>query len=528
MSKASWLGPPIDELHGRKMLKDCQTNSGECITTGDYVHLIPADPCMEKYVGRIESMYEDESSSKCIQVRWFYRPQDLQHEPPLQPLENEVYHTSYYDCQLVQSVIGRCMVIHKREYLSTKTRNSSTPMSEDQMDVYPCGYSYSAELGQFVAIQEEDLAGSVSNLPYVDGKESGSGNIGYEDIAVARQLANALLEVDRSVPREVAKADWSTAKRLPWVLRAKNAMTLEDLKRLLIDLESGLEIFKHQKGWRKRVHTISSFDMLNRHIQYLKHNAQQKVDDSFKKLRRTHSDKQIRKPKSISMPRGERHKWRAVEKGCQSDRQESFKKIIMGSSFAIDQSRLPPKCLRVVMGATSNCRPEKRPMEDQMDELWKSVEVMQDDVAVVLDSMGFSQAMLPMQSSEPGSNDILALTDKYDPPMENTSKENILLFQMAAQGVSCKGGSSLGGDHTATNDLSSPISKQHSVMMETASLTCFSAEKQVLSPKEEQEGCGFRVWKPDSGSFASPGARNMACFQTDANKQINVSRPVLV
>ncbi|KAI5056419.1 hypothetical protein GOP47_0028237, partial [Adiantum capillus-veneris] len=527
MTKPTWLGPPIEEVPGRKMLKNCQTSSGECISPGDFVHLVPSDPLLEKYIGRIESMYEDESALNCIQVRWFYRPQDLQHEPPSQPLENEVYHTSYYDCQLVEFIVGRCMIKHKSECQSTNSRQTSLHAAQEPMGVYTCCYSYSAEMGQFVAIQEEDLVGSVLNLPHADSKKSASGIIAYEDTAVARQLANALLGVDRSVPREVARADWSTAKRLPWVLRAKNAMTLEDLKQLLIDLESGLEIFKHQRGWRKSVQAISSFDTLSRYIQYLKHNAQRKVDDTFKKLRRTHSNQQIRKRKSFFMPRLEKYKW--TEKGCPSDEQGSSKKIItVGDSFAVDHSNLPPKCLRVVMGATSSGRSETRPVEEQVDELWKSVEVMQDDVALVLDSMGFSQAMLPMQPSEPAFKNLLALTDKaeedgpFKSATESASKENILLFQMAAQ-VSSKG---LGGESTP-NEFSSPASKQH-FPMETTPLSCFSVEKQVISPKEEQDGrCGFRLWKPE-GSFASPAARNIACFQTDANKQMNVSRSVLV
>ncbi|MCO5612902.1 hypothetical protein L7F22_067174 [Adiantum nelumboides] len=522
MTKPTWLGPHIEELHGRKVFRSCQTNSGECICTGDYVYLVPADLRLEKYIGRIESMYEDESALKCVQVRWFYRPQDLQHEPPSPSVENEVYYTSYYDCQLIESVVTRCIVKHKQECRTANARQTSRPAPQDPMDVYICRYSYSAEIGQFVAIQEEEVVGSLPNLPCEDGKKSPSGMFAYEDIAVARQFANALLGVDRSVPREVARADWSTAKRLPWVLRAKNAMNLQDLKQLLIDLESGLEIFKHQREWRKSVQAISSFDTLSRYIQYLKHNVQRKVDDTFKKLRRMHSKQQSRRRKSFFKPRLEKYK-----KGCQLDKQESFQKFItMGSSFAIDHSNLPPKCLRVVMG-TASCRNEKRPMEEQVDELWKSVEVMQDDVAVVLDSMGFSQGMLPVQSSEPGSKNLLALTDKADDDSliesvtENTSKENILLFQMAAQ-VSSKG---LAAEYNL-NKLSSPASKQHS-LMETASLSYFSPEKPVISPKEEQDGCGFRVWKPE-GTFANPSPRNIACFQADTNKEMNISRPVLV
>ena len=49
----------------------------------------------------------------------------------------------------------------------------------------------------------------------------------------------------------------------PWVLKAKNAMTLEDLKQLLIEVENGLQVFKDQIKWQKRVDSIASFSLVS-------------------------------------------------------------------------------------------------------------------------------------------------------------------------------------------------------------------------------------------------------------------------
>jgi hypothetical protein len=48
----------------------------------------------------------------------------------------------------------------------------------------------------------------------------------------------------------------------PWVLKAKNATSLEELKHLLIEVESGLQVFKDQIKWRKRVDSIASFSQV--------------------------------------------------------------------------------------------------------------------------------------------------------------------------------------------------------------------------------------------------------------------------
>ena len=49
----------------------------------------------------------------------------------------------------------------------------------------------------------------------------------------------------------------------PWVLKAKNAMTLEDLKYLLIEMERGLQVFKDQIKWRTKVNSIASFSQVS-------------------------------------------------------------------------------------------------------------------------------------------------------------------------------------------------------------------------------------------------------------------------
>eukprot|EP00250_Pteridium_aquilinum_P028487 c37249_g1_i1 orf=85-390(+) len=101
--------------------------------------------------------------------------------------------------------------------------------------------------------------------------------------------------------------------------------------------------------------------------------------------------------------------------------------------------------------------------------------------------MGFSPAPLPLPSSEPAPGNFLALTDKTmdegvntQSASEHASKENILLFQRAAHASSSK---SLGDQ--ATNYLSSCHTKQ--LIIDTIPVPCVSVEKQIISPKEDQE-----------------------------------------
>ncbi|KAH9297740.1 hypothetical protein KI387_029422, partial [Taxus chinensis] len=136
-------------MAGAEMLDDFRTNNGELLHVGMFVSLFPTDPSAELYVARIDEMYRDSEGKKLIQIGWYYRPKDLQHEPPSKALKNEIYYTNYFDCQLVESVVNICKVFVKSEYLKLDEAQRSSVCEED---VFFFQYAYSEENGSFTKI----------------------------------------------------------------------------------------------------------------------------------------------------------------------------------------------------------------------------------------------------------------------------------------------------------------------------------------------------------------------------------------
>ncbi|KAH7299653.1 hypothetical protein KP509_24G022600 [Ceratopteris richardii] len=221
--------------------------------------MLPANPSLQLYIARIDNLFEAEEK-KYVQVRWLYRNTELKHSPPCAPARSEVYQTNYYDCQLIQSIVGLCHVVqHSERYKDSWTREEDKIRS----DIYVCRYSYSEETGEF----SESLL-----LDFDDNCAQG------EDLR-PNDLINFLVQMEENVPPPAGEL-WA-AKRMACFNKVKELRSLEEMKQLLINLEDEFQMFTNEPSWREQVLSVESSKTLLRFIKNsghkMKRNAERKL-----------------------------------------------------------------------------------------------------------------------------------------------------------------------------------------------------------------------------------------------------------
>ncbi|MCO5582070.1 hypothetical protein L7F22_035961 [Adiantum nelumboides] len=251
MCGAKWLGSPQKLDDRRVRYRCCQIESGVTVSIGDYVHMLPANPLHQLYLAKINDLFEVEEKM-FVQVLWLYRQAELKHTPPCAPVENEIYHTNYYDCQLIQSIVGPCLVV---QYTDCPTKPMTRKEQDISTDLYVCRYSYSEESGEFVEAQLSDFD---HNFCLVGKDHEEQADNADSDV---EELVDVLLQIERDMPLQTATALWP-ARRMAWLKRVKAATCLEEVKEALIDLENEFNISELEPNWKDQVHACRSSDML--------------------------------------------------------------------------------------------------------------------------------------------------------------------------------------------------------------------------------------------------------------------------
>ncbi|KAI5069586.1 hypothetical protein GOP47_0015887 [Adiantum capillus-veneris] len=263
MCRLKWIGSPQKLNEGRTHYGCCLIESGVTVSIGDYVHMLPANPLHQLYLAKINDFFEIEEKM-FVQVLWLYRQAELKHNPPCAPTENEVYHTNYYDCQLIQSIVGPCHVVQHTDCpikpLTRKGQDIST-------DVYVCRYSYSEETGDFVEALLSDFDHKFCLIDKDHEEQAENDNPDTKD------LTDILLQIERNMPLQTATALWP-ARRMAWLKKVKAVTCLEEAKEALIDLENEFNILLLEPSWKEQVHSCRSSDMLLGYIKSLSQNLQ--------------------------------------------------------------------------------------------------------------------------------------------------------------------------------------------------------------------------------------------------------------
>ncbi|XP_057843041.1 protein AMEIOTIC 1 homolog isoform X1 [Cryptomeria japonica] len=312
-----------------EVINGFRLNTGEVVRVGDFVYLFPADANVELYIARIDKLYHDEEGKRLIQIRWYYRPKDLQHEPPSNPLNNEVYYTNYFDCQLVESVAKICKVFTRSEYfkLNEEQKSYDRPVSEE--DIFFFEYVYSAETGSFM---------KMSGSGEADRRRSfGKQNSPDPSLKI---LIKALLDVEETIPKDAKPACWAD-ERLTWIAKVNESKTVQNITERLLHLadcsqlireKDGKNEYKYLSAWKSAVTADSSPESLLQNIEHLQNFVQQRNGRAEKKRKRYGSEQGKKKDK---LP--------LLQDVCEELDEKKGARIKEGSTYEINRTCLPPK-----------------------------------------------------------------------------------------------------------------------------------------------------------------------------------------
>ncbi|KAH9318110.1 hypothetical protein KI387_019879, partial [Taxus chinensis] len=279
----SWPLNLASTMAGAETLDDFRTNNGELLHVGMFVSLFPADPTAELYVARIDKMYRDAEGKNMIQIRWYYRPENLQHEPPSKALKNEVYYTSYFDFQLVESVVNICKVFVKSAYLKL---NEGQRRSVCEEDIFFFQYAYSAENGSFTKISASGNARLQQSFRTKNSPDRTT------EVSL-KILIDALIDLEETLSKEAIPTSW-TYTRSTWIANVKQCKTVQSIREGLLHLVESLQLIRENDGknksnhvtaWKKAVLMDSSPESLIQNLEQLKIFVQHRRGSSRKKRR---------------------------------------------------------------------------------------------------------------------------------------------------------------------------------------------------------------------------------------------------
>ncbi|XP_052070858.1 protein polybromo-1-like isoform X2 [Mytilus californianus] len=101
----------------------------------------------EPHILCIEKLFVDTAGVQTLYGFWFYRPNETFHSATRKFLEKEVFKSDVYTNIPLTQVIGRCYVMHVKEYFKMK------PEGFSDKDVYVCESRYSSRLRGFKKIK---------------------------------------------------------------------------------------------------------------------------------------------------------------------------------------------------------------------------------------------------------------------------------------------------------------------------------------------------------------------------------------
>ncbi|XP_071136797.1 protein polybromo-1-like isoform X10 [Mytilus edulis] len=114
---------------------------------GDTVYIEPREEVQEPHILCIEKLFVDSAGVQTLYGFWFYRPNETFHSATRKFLEKEVFKSDVYTNVPLTQVIGRCFVMHVKEYFKMK------PEGFSDKDVYVCESRYSSRLRGFKKIK---------------------------------------------------------------------------------------------------------------------------------------------------------------------------------------------------------------------------------------------------------------------------------------------------------------------------------------------------------------------------------------
>ncbi|CAG8479044.1 12160_t:CDS:10 [Ambispora gerdemannii] len=138
---------PTSRISTPELRKPTLTLSYQSVTygIGDFVYI--RDPNSSNYnIIVIERLFMNAKSQKRFAGSVFYRPDQTEHPSSMKFFEKEVFKTSVIEEHMLMDIVGKCFVMHSRDYILAH------PEGFDDNDVYVCESSYAVASKFFTPI----------------------------------------------------------------------------------------------------------------------------------------------------------------------------------------------------------------------------------------------------------------------------------------------------------------------------------------------------------------------------------------
>ncbi|XP_059161313.1 protein polybromo-1-like isoform X4 [Physella acuta] len=99
-----------------------------CFKLGDGVYI--NNPGGQPVIARIDKIWTDNLGEAFFHYSFFLRPSEVEHAPTRLFYKKEVFQSSLEDCALIKNIVGKCCVLHMKDYCSSR------PTEISEHDIY--------------------------------------------------------------------------------------------------------------------------------------------------------------------------------------------------------------------------------------------------------------------------------------------------------------------------------------------------------------------------------------------------------
>ncbi|BFZ08168.1 hypothetical protein BsWGS_11204 [Bradybaena similaris] len=99
-----------------------------CFKLGDGVYI--NNPCGQNIIARIDKIWKDTMGEAFFHYACFLRPSEVEHAPTRLFFKKEVFQAALEDCALIKNIVGRCCILHMKDYCSSR------PTEIPEVDIY--------------------------------------------------------------------------------------------------------------------------------------------------------------------------------------------------------------------------------------------------------------------------------------------------------------------------------------------------------------------------------------------------------
>ncbi|CAG5124399.1 unnamed protein product [Candidula unifasciata] len=96
-----------------------------CFKLGDGVYI--NNPGGQNIIARIDKIWKDTMGEAFFHYACFLRPSEVEHAPTRLFFKKEVFQAALEDCALIKNIVGRCAILHMKDYCSSRPTEIPEP-----------------------------------------------------------------------------------------------------------------------------------------------------------------------------------------------------------------------------------------------------------------------------------------------------------------------------------------------------------------------------------------------------------------